>query len=362
MKIVCTQENLNKALQAVGRIPKKDSTLPILNNILIEASHGNIVLKATDLEIGISIILRGKIEKEGTVTVPANLLSEYVATLPRQNVELEVKEESVTVTCGTFSSTLLGMKHDDFPLIPKVEEGAKIKVSAGLFKTQIAQVISFTALDEMRPEIAGVHFEMDKNTLILAATDGHRLAEAKIVVESGALQNPIILPRQTLLEVLRILGTDGDIEITISENQVAFSYNDIILVSRLIDGNYPPYRELVPADFQTEVDFQKSELISSLRATSLFGKHNVQDINMEIQKNEVKLSSQASQVGESHASLPVKQKGIANTITFNARYLLEGLANFTTDEVKLVLNSSTEPAILRNEKASYFYLIMPIKH
>lgn len=362
MKIVCTQENLNKALQAIGRIPKKDSTLPILNNVLIEASHGNINLKATDLEIGVNITVRGKVEEDGIVTVPSSLLSEYVATLPKQNIQIETKDESISLQCGTFSSTLLGMRHDDFPLIPKVEDGKLIKVSAVMFKSQISQVVPFTALDEMRPEIAGVYFETEGDKLILAATDGHRLAEAKISIEEGSLAKGIILPRQTLLELSRILENDGSVTLAVSENQVEFTYKDTHLVSRLIDGAYPPYRELVPLDFQTEVEFVRGELISSLRATSLFGKHNVQDITMEIQKNEVKLASQASQIGESHATLTVKQKGIANTITFNARYLLEGLANFATNDVTLYLNSSTEPAILKSSDASYFYLIMPIKH
>ncbi len=362
MKIVCTQENLNKALQAIGRIPKKDSTLPILNNVLIEASRNNTTLKATDLEIGISVVVRGKVEEEGSVTVPASLLAEYVATLPRQNVTLEATGESISVSCGQFSSTLLGMKNEDFPLIPKVENGQSIKISAGLFKTQLAQVVAFTALDEMRPEIAGVHFEVADKTLILAATDGHRLAEAKATVESADLKNQLILPRQTLLELSRVLENDGTLEISASENQVSFVYKDVNLVSRLIDGAYPPYRELVPSDFQTEVTFDRAELISSLRATSLFGKHNVQDITMEIGKDEVKLASQASQVGESHAALAVSYQGVANSITFNARYLIEGVANFTGDKVTLHMNSSTEPAIIRGTDSGYFYLIMPIKH
>lgn len=362
MKIVCTQENLNKALQAIGRIPKRDSTLPILNNVLIEAQNNTINLKATDLEIGMSVTLRGKVEKEGVVTVPAQLLAEYIATLPRQNVTLEANEESVAISCGTFTSTLLGMRHDDFPLIPKVENGKTIKVSSDLFKVQIAQVISFTALDEMRPEIAGVYFEVQEGKLILAATDGHRLAESKITVESASLNTPLIIPRQTLLELSRILESDGSLEMSASDNQISFTYKDTNLVSRLIDGTYPPYRELVPANFQTEVEFVRSELIASLRATSLFGKHNVQDITMDIAGNEVKLSSQASQVGESHASLVVAGKGNTNSITFNARYLLEGLANFASEKVILFLNSGTEPAIIRGTDASYFYLIMPIKH
>lgn len=362
MKIVCTQENLNKALQAVGRIPKKDSTLPILNNVLIEAQSGNITLKATDLEIGIHITLRGKVEAEGSVTVPANLLSEYIATLPRQNVEITSKDESITLTCGSFSSTLLGMKHDDFPLIPKIEKGKHIKVLSGTLKTQLSQVMAFTALDEMRPEIAGVYFEVDGSSLILAATDGHRLAEAKEAIEGTSDPLNAIIPRQTLGEIFRILGDDGSIDLTISENQVEFLYKDVRLISRLVDGVYPPYKDLVPSDFQTEVQFVRDELIASLRATSLFGKHNVQDITMEIQKNNVSLSSQASQIGESHATLPVKQKGIDNTITFNARYLIEGLSNFSANDVTLFLNSSTEPAILRSSEQGYFYLIMPIKH
>ncbi len=362
MKIVCTQENLNKSLQAVGRIPKKDSTLPILNNVLIEASQGNIILKATDLEIGANITLRGKVEEEGSVTIPANLLMEYVSTLPKQNVEISSKDESVSLTCGSFSSTLLGMRHDDFPLIPKIESGKHVKIGAALFKAQLSDVMNFAALDEMRPEIAGVHFEVEGEKLILAATDGHRLAEAKESIEGKSDPVTAIIPRQTLTEIARILESDGTVDIVISENQVEFTYKDVRLISRLVDGTYPPYRDLVPSDFQTEVTFPRDELIASLRATSLFGKHNVQDITMEIQKGEVKLSSQASQIGESHAKVPVQQKGIDNTITFNARYLLEGLSNFASGEVTLYLNSSTEPAILRSSNSGYFYLIMPIKH
>jgi DNA polymerase-3 subunit beta len=363
MKVVCTQENLNRALVSVSRIPKRDTTLPILNNILIEAQDNSITLSATDLEIGATITLRGKVEKEGSVTIPAQLITEYVSSLPHQNVEMEAKESQVKITCGTFSSTILGMKRDDFPLIPKVKGEAVLRVETSDLRAAINNVVSFSATDETRPEIAGIYCVQEGKHLTLAATDGFRLAEKKISIKEGSLVKGLIIPRQTLIELARMLADGEEASITNSESQIAFSFGETTLVSRIIEGTYPNYRDLVPQNFQTEMTVSRSELISTVRATSLFGRHNVQDVIIKCADNTLLLSSEAAQIGESHGELHGEKAGIDNGIILNSRYLMEGLSNFTSKGITLCLNSATEPAILRSaDEKNYFYLLMPIKH
>ena len=363
MKVVVTQENLNRALLNVSRIPKRDTTLPILNNILIEAVDNTISITATDLEIGANVIVRGKIEKEGSVTIPVQLITEYVGSLPHQNVEMEAKENQVKITCGTFSSTILGMKRDDFPLIPKIQSGSTMKVASSDLRAAINGTVSFAANDESRPEIAGIYFAQEDKKFILAATDGFRLAEKQTAFKEGSLTRPVIIPRQTLVELARMLTDGEEVAITTSESQIAFVFPDTPLVSRIVEGNYPSYRDLVPQDFQTEFTISRSEFINTVRATSLFGRHNVQDVILKITENDLTLSSEAAQIGESHGEIRGEKTGIDNAITFNSRYLLEGLSNFGTKTITLCLNSTTEPAILKSaDEKHYFYLLMPIKH
>ena len=364
MKIICTQENLKKAINQIGKIPKKDSTLPILDNILIEAEDGKIQLKATDLEIGIVLLVRGKIEKEGAVTVPSALLMEYINSLPNQNIEITADDTSIEVTCGHFNSKMLGSKKDDFPLIPRVNEGKKVLVSSAKLREGVLHVLSFSASDETRPEITGVYCTVKDGKMILAATDGYRLAEMTLDVDmKSADVDPIILPKQTLQELVRILEEGSGVEMKIEEGQVMFTFQDAEITSRLIEGSYPQYQNLVPQEFATTVRPSKKELIGAVKATSLFGKHNVQDVVLETKDDELHLSSEASQVGESRSSVPITKTGEENSITFNSRYLIEGLTHLQGDEITISLNTSGEPVVITSkDMPGYFYLLMPIKH
>lgn len=363
MKIICTKENLVKALNAVGRIPKKDSTLPILNNVLIEAKENTIQILATDLEIGVRVMVRGKIEKEGSITIPAQLLSEYIHSLPSQNITLESQKEKLTIQSEQYESHLLGMKADEFPLIPQSQKGTTITLPASMLHKQLQKIVPLAANDETRPEITGVYLTADDKTTTLAATDGYRLAEASF---SATTKTPIagcIIPKQTLVELLRMIEGEGDITLEISESQVIFTFGDVYFVSRLIEGNYPSYHDLVPDAFSSTVRVNRKEFVSAVQATSVFTGHSVQDITVDVQDSDLKLSSEASQVGDSSAVIATQVDGSGSAITFNARYLLEGLNNFSSEEVVLSMNSSSEPAILgSDEEKDYFYLIMPIKH
>lgn len=363
MKIICTQENLAHALTTLGRIPKRDATLPILGNVLIEAEANTIKISATDLELGMVVTVRGKVEREGSLTAPATLLQEYITSLPHQNVTCEAEGESLTITCGTFTSTLYGMNRDEFPLIPSLESENVITISSEDLAKNLPTVVPFSTSDETRPEITGVYLAREEKNIIFAATDGFRLAEVKIPFVTATQDFvPCIIPRQAMGELTRILQEGGNTQIVLSENQIAFHVGDTLLVSRLIQGQYPNYRDLLPASFETQATTLRDEFMHAVKTTSLFSKAYIQDITLTLGQKEADLKSEASQVGESKGTLPIENTGSENSITFNARYLLEGINNFHSERVTLNMNSATEPAVLTSkENPNYFYLLMPIK-
>lgn len=367
MRVSCTQENLNKGLNVVSHIASRNPSLPILNHILLRAEAGGLKLSATNLEIGVSCQIRGKVEEEGVFTVPARLLADFVSLLPQERVDLNLEGENLVVSCQNYKTKIKGLGPEEFPLIPTVEKNEAIVCPVGDFKKALQQVVFAAAADETRPEISGIFLQCQDNGMTLAATDSYRLAEKKIKLSKNVKSQSIIVPAKTLQEVSRTLGEEGEseqIEFYLSANQVLFVYNHVELVSRLIEGQYPDYQQIIPKDFKTEAVIEKRSFANMIKSTSLFCRPGINDLNLALdpKKQEIGISSANTQVGESHCRAKAEIKGQANEIIFNYRYLLDGLANIDDEEVSLSLSSSTTPALLRSKiDKDYLYLVMPIR-
>lgn len=384
MKLSCMQENLNKGLMISSHIASRNINLPILNNILLKAENKVIKLIATNLEIGISCHIRGKIEEEGSTTLEAKLLADYVSLLPNERIDIGLKDQNAELKCKNFETKMRVVPAEEFPLLPQVEKAAPYTCKILDFKKALSQVIFAASPNETRPEIGGVLFnfavEAGSGKLTLAATDSYRLAERTVLgvnvpEEKVGRSRSVIVPARTLQELQRVLSvlketkeenTPDTLAIYISENQILFSCDDVEMISRIIEGQFPDYKQIIPSSSKTQTVVNKNELIKAVKAASLFAKSGVNDVSLSfsVKENfgELTVFAASSQLGENISKLETKISGEKNNIVLNYRYLLDGLQNIDSEDVVLEVNDSGSPCLLRPvEGGGYLYLIMPIK-
>lgn len=388
MKISCIQENLKQGLMLVSNITSRNVNLPILNNVLIQVKENLITLSSTNLEIGITSTIRGKIEKEGAFTVEAKLLADYINLLPRERIDIELTDSNLHVSCNNNKTKIKGISAVDFPLIPDVKKDRPFICNAEHFRKALSQVILAASTNESRPEISGVYLHFNKETVTVTATDSYRLAEKVISLEESSNSDDmsVIVPLRTLQEVVRILSNVKDsidlpphIEMYISEGQVLFVYDSVELVSRLIDGQYPDYKQIIPKNFETHVYANINDLVKAVKTSSLFSKSGINDVSLEFIPGEkgneaeghIKVSSMNDQVGENTSIVPAAIEGLQNGIVLNYSFFLDGLNNIDTPDVKISLIDSSSPCALTPKGAdnskdydkneSYLYIVMPIR-
>lgn len=367
MKISCTQENLHRGLNIISHLAAKNTNLPILNNVLIKTKEGGVNLSATNLEIGINCVVRAKVEKEGIFTVPANLLANFISLLNNEEkVDIELINKELVINSGKQKTKIKGEDASEFPLIPEVAREEKYVVSCADLKQALSQVAFASSLDETRIEISGVLFNFNDQGLTMAATDSYRLAEKKIPCKEKGKDKQIIVPQRAAAELLRILAvtTEEDVHIYTNDNQILFSLDQVEIISRLIEGNYPDYTQIIPKQEKTKVIIEKGELIKIIKRAALFSKSGINDVNLEInaEKQEMVVKSASSLVGENINELAVRTEGEDNSIVFNYRYLLDGLNNLLGDKAVLKIIDSSSPGVFQGEKQDdYLYIIMPIK-
>ncbi len=385
MKIICTQENLHYGLSIVGNITNNNPNLPILNNILIKTENRIITLSATNLEIAVNCIIRGKVEEEGNFTIPARIFLDYVNLLNKGQVKLELDKNELKITSPNSKTKIKGESAEEFPIIPKIKKDIGYIVNINNLKNAIAQVIFAAAISSPRPEINGLVFNFDSQNseLTIAATDSYRLAEKIIKLQPTAKEGAdrkIIIHNKTLHELLRILNNlkniknEGEkVKIYLSDdNQILFAFSDdeigvgdsIEFFSRLIEGDYPEYKEIIPKDYNTKVIVNKQDLIKIIKSNSLFTQSGTNSIKMEfsVKDNQLSVFSTNAQAGENFSNLPIKIEGDKNEITLNYRYLLDGLQHIEGDDVILEIIDKNTPCLLKPiDQKDYIYIIMPIK-
>ncbi|MBI4812548.1 DNA polymerase III subunit beta [Candidatus Falkowbacteria bacterium] len=375
MKISTLQENLKQGLFVVGHIAGRNINLPILNNVMIEARGGNIKLITTNLEIGVTCLVRGKIEEEGVFTVDSKIVSDYISLLPNKRVDLEKKENenSLVVEAENYKTKIMGQSAEEFPLIPNVDKKIFYSIGVDDFKGALSRVVFAVSTNETRLELSGVLFNFSPGKLTLAATDSYRLAEKEIEIKTnGGEEKKAIVPARTIQELVRILsgayeedgGGEREVKIYLSDNQILFTMGHVDLVSRLIEGQYPDYKQIVPQNSKTNVAANRAELTRAVKASALFSKTGINDINLDFPrgKNQLVASSSSGQAGENITKVEARVAGEDNGVVVNYRYLLDGLNNIEDENVKMEIIDSNTPCILKPEKEKgYLYIIMPIK-
>jgi len=382
MKFSCTQENIKRGLSNITSISGKNINLPILSNVLIKADENNIKLSTTDLEIGATCSIRGKIEKKGEFTVNAKLLSDYINLLPNNRIDFELLDNELLIKSEKYKTKIKGESAEDFPIIPKIETNDYFSFDLESFKKSLANVIFATANDETRIELSGVYFEFNKNELILASTDSYRLAEKKIKYKTSYEITDgikkIIVPAKTLQEVIKISSIDKELELNkeknnteikiyLSENQILFIYNGVELISRIIEGQYPDYKQIIPdsnKENKTIININNKDFIRAIKASSLFSKKNINDIHIDFPTPQKKaiISAVSGQEGESVVEVQADIVGKDNGTVLNYKYLLDGLNSLDGEDVILEMIDFNTPFLLKNKNSNdYLYIIMPIK-
>lgn len=386
MKITCTQENLKRGLSSVSHIASKNSALPILNNVLIRAEKGAVTLTTTNLEMGIRCLVRAKVYKDGAYTVNSKLLNDFVALLPNEKIDLELKDESLEVWTENQETKMKGDSSEDFPLIPQVDKKNVYSCSAEDFLKALTQTLFSVSISETRPEISGIYLNFSENILTIAATDSYRLAEKQIKLIEGAQEaKEVIVPARTAQELFRLLSSHSGsvvseeepagidrIKIYFEENQVMFVFNGVELVSRIIEGQYPNYKQIIPTNYKTKAVVNIADFVKAAKTASLFSRAGIYDVNLELKDDKLTVSSTNNQMGESKSKVGGKIEGESNKVVINYRYLLDGLQNINSTDVIFEMTDAANPCVLRpaesldekNEAIAsqdYLYIIMPIK-
>lgn len=365
MKISCTQENLAKGLNIVSHMVGVRTTLPVLNNILLKVEKGRLKLSATDLEIGINTWIGAKVDQEGAITCPARLLSEYITTNTDKTINFILKETTLHLVSEHFKAHIKGIEASEFPLIPEVKETEKIEVLAADFKDGILKTVFACALDETRPVLAGVYLKINTNKIKLVATDSYRLAEKTInLANKSQAQKNIIVPARTLAEIARLLDESIEkVEITVGENQIQFKLGQTLIVSRLIEGSFPDYEQIIPTDIKTKLQLKNNLFANAIKMASFFARDNANNIKLQLKKPKTfNVVATSPQLGDNTSEMEVEIVGEALEIAFNAKFILDCLAVAGADEISLEFAGSLSPAIIRPKNdANYLYIIMPLR-
>lgn len=389
MKITILKENLKNGLKVVSCLINRNLTLPILNNILISVEKNFLNLAATDLELGIKYWSLIKTEKEGKIAVPTRIFSDLINFLPAEKITLEVKNQILYIENENYQTKIKGLPADDFPIIPQIENKEFVELNAKVFCQGLSQVVDFTAANQNRLELSGVYFNFQKNRLCLTATDSFRLAERVLFFEEkNSKEYSFILPQRTAREIINIFSENKEkIRFYFSASQVLFEslipefdQPQIQVTSRLIEGEYPDYQEIIPQKYQAQIVLPKDEFLNQIKTASVFsGKTNEVKIKVDSLKDGVEIFAQNPESGESRGFLPAKinwqtdpdsigdprqgrDSPKTSEIVFNHRFLTEGLLNIKSPRVIFELNNEDGPAVLRPDgDPSYVYVVMPVK-
>lgn len=372
MKVEILKDNLKNGLGIVEKIVGKNLSLPILDNVLIDTEDNFLSLSSTDLETAIKLWILTKIVRKGKVVVPAKFLSSFVSLLPNEKIYLEEKKQGLYVECKSFKTQVQGFNPEEFPIIPEFKDFEYLEVDNKKLCQGLSQVVDVASPSQSRPEISGIYFVFSKNTIKIVATDSFRLAEKTITLETPVKRDvAFILPQKPAREIINILdGKEGTVKIYFSPNQTMFEFPmkesphpQVQIVSRLIEGEYPNYQEIIPKSFKTHVTVKRDEFLNQIKTASLFsGKINEIKIKIDPDKKEVEVHAQDPDIGESQSSIPAKIEGDAIEMSFNHKFVIDGLLNIKSSEVIFELSKEEGPCVLKPVgEASYIYVVMPIK-
>jgi len=374
MKLIILKEKLKEGIKTVEKISQKSLKLPILQDVLLKVEKNILKLSTTNLESSINWQSLAQIKEEGSICVPIKILSNFINSLPDKIITIEADDKNnLKLECGNYNTKIKGLNSEDFPIIPQVENGEEIKIDSIRFCDAINQIINIPSISSTKPEITGIFLSFQENIIKLVATDSFRLAEKKITLKTGlSKEYSLILPQSAAKELTSILGDKkGELKIKFSPNQVLFqhtsdqtSQSQIKFISRLVEGKYPNYQEIIPKKYKTTLEVDRDEFLNQIKSASLFsGKINEVKMKINCEEKEIKITSQHPDLGEYEGSLKGSIIGKNLLISFNHKFLIEGIAGIKSSKIIFNLTDTEGPAALESTEAQeqYLYIIMPIK-
>lgn len=370
MKISLLQENLNKGIGIVGRSITPRAQLPILANIFLMAEPGKLRLTGTNLETGISVWLPAKTEIRGKITLPAKVLTELVATLPQETINLETDGDRLKLSCGQFKATVNGISAAEYPDVPSLRgkpAGGEIRLKKGPIKEAVEQAAMAAGIDDSRPIFTGVKVEICPTGLRLAATDGYRLSVKTVnQFKPSAVKKTLIVPARALMELARSLDFDSSDELVLAptdeEKQLIFSLTNLEIVTRLLEGEYPDFDKIIPKSPGTRLEVSSDELRQAVKAAAVFARDSANIVKFKVNSRGLIISANTPQVGENEVGVEAKKTGDDSEIAFNSRYLLEMLSAVKSKTLSLECSGPLAPGLFKIPgDSSWLHIIMPVR-
>ncbi|MBU0678773.1 MAG: DNA polymerase III subunit beta [Verrucomicrobia bacterium] len=362
MKFTVNKELILEALQKVQAIVNPRTTLPILSNVLFQSDGKKLTLSATDLEVSVRTSIDAKVDKAGGTTLPARRLLSIVRELPSAEIEVDTDEKDIaSIKCGPSFFKLVGISEDEFPPPPKFEGGKSYKMEQGVFKEMLQKTGYAASTDETRYILNGVLLSFQGEKLIVVATDGRRLALVEQEVEfPKKSEGDLVVPSKTVNELIRTLGDEGELTIQATENQVAFEFDDILIISKLIEGTFPNFRQVIPAQCEERVTIEREILFTALKRAALLTNDQSNSVKLLFTSNKLQIVTETPDVGESKETIPVKFSGKDVSVAFNPEFMMDPLKCLQSDEIHIEMTDELSPGVIKAD-VPFLYVLMPMR-
>jgi DNA polymerase-3 subunit beta len=363
MKLTLDKAALLEGLQTVQNVVSVRSTLPILSNALLTVQGGGLYLSTTDLEVSVRCKVEGDVESEGSTTLPVRRLSSIVRELPESSVIIDIDDkDQASVTCGASFFKIVGMPGEEFPPIPTADEGSlSYHLDQGVFREMLKKTSYAASTDETRYVLNGVLLSFKEGKLTMVATDGRRLALVESEVEFPTeSEMDMILPSKAVNELQHVLKDEGDLRISAKDKQVVFEFDGIMVASKLIDGTYPNFRQVIPSQCEERVSVEREALLTALKRASLITADKASATKLTFENNNLVILTSTPDIGEARETIPIKYSGKEITVAFNPDYMMDPLKNLANDEIAVELTDNLSPGVIKCD-IPFLYVLMPMR-
>ncbi len=361
MKFKINRDILLKGIETIQNVVSAKATLPILSNFLIETQKDNLRLTATDLNIGISCVIPVDIQEQGAITIPTRRFSGIIKELSEDEVEVNTKKNNIVIIeTKSCQFKIIGLPSEEFPKLPEFKDREVIKLEQGSLKQMLNQTSFAVSLDETRYILNGILFKINQSNLTLVATDGKRLAIISKKLKQAINKDVhIIIPIKTIQELLRNLKEEGELSLVIGSNQALFDFGDVVIISRLIEGEFPDYQQVIPPISETKIKINREQFLFAIRRASLLATPDYQAVKLEVFKEKLVISKSTPDVGESREEVAIENPGKELVIGFNPNYLIDVLKNLAKETIEFELTGSEKSGVMRDD--GYIYIILPMR-